>query len=323
MLFLKSLRLKNFCNYQDHTFDFTRSDGTPYPFVCFYGPNGVGKSSILDAISLLTSDQTGRPGSYVQNSLKKYVRNTNYEPSYQKLIGHQYQSEMISGHTTDGLPDMCIEGVYSFDDHDYRVTMNQDGWERNELAADQGGPWSHHDLALRRRLVYSIKTDSDLSLNTFQIHRTHRRDFEKIISTIMRYPVECISTSKFKDTTDEFLTDVILIKKEHKIHFKRMSAGERKICKSFSEILNLMNALENPKPGDPPMLGWPRMLLMDNVVMHVYYDRHATMVDCLKKVFSKQQIFGTTHSGTLIGRQSRGENDRYNELWINLEDVNS
>ena len=70
------------------------------------------------------------------------------------------------------------------------------------------------------------------------------------------------------------------------------------------------------------MPGWPKILLMDNLVMHVYYDRHATMVDCLKRVFSEQQIFSTTHSGTLISRQLAKENDWENELWIDLEKVN-
>lgn len=322
MMFLKQLRLQNFCNFTDYTFDFTRGDGTPYPFVCFYGPNGIGKSTLLEAISLLTSDQTGRPESYVRNSLRKYVRNPDYNPSYQKLLGQSYSNEFISGEGNEGLPDMLIEGIYCLDDREYVVSMNQNGWQLNELSTNEGGPWTD-DLALRRRLVYSIKTDSDLSLNSFQIHRSHKKDFEKLISTVMRYPVQCVEPSDLEGgTVNDFCTDVVLVKNNHRIHFKRMSAGERKICKSFSEILNLMNALENPNSEDVSMPGFPRLLLMDNIVMHVYYDRHATMIECLKNVFSKQQIFATTHSGTLISRQENGENDVDNELWIDLESIN-
>lgn len=323
MMFLKSLRLQNFCNFEDHTFDFTRADGTPYPFVCFYGPNGIGKSTLLEAISLLTSDQTGRPESYVRNSLRKYVRNPDYNPSYQKLLGQTYSKEFISGEGDEGLPDMLIEGTYCLDGYDYIVAMNQNGWQVNELSAKEGGPWPDDDLARRRRLVYSIKTDSDLSLNSFQIHRSHGKDLERLISTVMRYPVQCVEPTDLEGgTVNDFCTDVVLVKNNHRIHFKRMSAGERKICKSFSEVLNLMKALESTRQGDPAMPGFPRLLLMDNIVMHVYYDRHATMIECLKEVFSKQQIFATTHSGTLISRQLNDENDSDNELWIDLEKIN-
>ena len=43
MLFLKSLKLVNYCSYVNHTFDFTKPNGEPYRYICFFGPNGVGK----------------------------------------------------------------------------------------------------------------------------------------------------------------------------------------------------------------------------------------------------------------------------------------
>lgn len=328
MLFLKRLRLQNFCNFENHTFDFTKTDGSPYPFICFYGPNGIGKSTLLEAISLLTSDQTGRPISFVRNSLRKYVRNPDYNPSYQKLIGHKYKEQLIAGDSDEQLPEMQIEGTYEYKGKDYTVLMNQDGWLSNEFLSGSAerheinGPWFQNELQLRRRICHSIKTDSDLSLNSFQIHCSYRKKFEEISSTVMRYPVQCIQTPELSNTKEDFCTDVVLVKDKHRIHFKRMSAGERKILKSFSEVLNLMHTLANPKPGDPAMQGWPKLLLMDNIVMHVYYDRHATMIDCLKRVFDEQQIFATTHSGTLISQQAEKENNWENELWIDLEDIN-
>ena len=327
-MFLKRLRLQNFCNFENHTFEFTKTDGSPYPLICFYGPNGAGKSTVLEAISLLTSDQTGRPTSYVRNSLCKYVRNKNYDPSYQRLVGHTYDNHLISGNEEKDLPEMQIEGTYEYEGKDYVILMNQDGWVRNEFLSgsadrhESEGPWHQHELKLRRRISHSIKTDSDLSLNSFQIHFAYQKEFEEIVSTVMRYPVQCVRRPELSSTKEDFCTDVILIKNEHHIHFKRMSAGERKILKSFSEVLNLMHTLANPSPGDPAMVGWPKLLLMDNLVMHVYYDRHVTMVDCLKRVFNEQQIFATTHSGTLINRQLEKKNDTESELWFNLEKIN-
>jgi AAA15 family ATPase/GTPase len=328
MLFLKRLRLQNFCNFEDHTFDFMKADGSPERFVCFYGPNGIGKSTLLEAISLLTSDQTGRPISYVRNSLRKYVRNPDYNPSYQKLIGHTYKNQIITGNVENELPEMQIEGTYEYEGKDYTILMNQDGWVRNEFLSgaserhEKQGPWFQNELKMRRRISHSIKTDSDLSLNSFQIHFAYQKEFEDIVSTVMRYPIQCIRRPELSDTKEDFCTDVVLVKNKHRIHFKRMSAGERKILKSFSEVLNLMHTLAHPRPGDPAMPGWPKLLLMDNLVMHVYYDRHATMVDCLKRVFNEQQIFATTHSGTLINQQLAKENDWENELWFDLEKIN-
>lgn len=320
MLFLKKLRLRNFCNYEDHTFDFIKPDGSPYHFVCFFGPNGIGKTTVLEAIALLTGDQSGRPASFIQNSFRKYVRSIDYNPAYQRLSGMQYKNSFAIS-KTDEQTEMLIEGVYELDGSEYVVSLTQDGWARNDLA--EMGLWGEDSLRYRRRVAHFVSTDSDLSLNTFQIHRAHAKDFETIISTITRFPTECIEPSDMSDNpaNKDFYTDLVIIKKKHRIHFKRMSAGERKICKSFSDLLNLMHSLGHPTRGDVSMPGWPRILLLDNIEMHVYYDRHVTLVDCLKKVFHQQQIIGTTHSGTLIQRALAKENDYQNELWINLEEI--
>ena len=83
-----------------------------------------------------------------------------------------------------------------------------------------------------------------------------------------------------------------------------------------------MRALSDPVPGQISMTGWPRLLLMDNVVMHIYFDRHISMITSLMDVFGKQQIFSTTHSGVLIPRFERNEHDSDKELMIDLDKVN-
>ena len=138
----------------------------------------------------------------------------------------------------------------------------------------------------------------------------------------MRYKADCVVPAGVTKHDRGYCTDFVITKKDHKIHYRRMSAGERKICKSFSQLLNLMHDLNHPETGEPKMEGWPRLLLVDNIVMHVYYDRHVEMIECLKDAFPRQQIFSTTHSGILIERHLNGENDSDNELWINLEDNN-
>lgn len=334
--FLRQLRLSNFCNYENQVFNFVRDDGTPYPFVCFFGPNGVGKSTLLEAITMLTMNSTGRNNRHVQESLKKFVRNPDYDPAFEHMKGRSYANCYVSGMSDAELPDMLIEGTYVLNGKDYIVAMNQNGYTRNDFApippvdtepedAAQylnSGPWGDNHLTYRQRIAHFVTADSDLAMSKFQLHYSQMEHFEAIISEIMRYKADCIVPSGITPLDNRYCTDFVITKKEHKIHFKRMSAGERKICKSFSDLLNLMHDLSCPEPGDIKMEGWPRLLLLDNVEMHVYYDRHVTLVECLKRVFSQQQIFAATHSGVLIQRFLKGENDTKNELWVDLEKRN-
>ena len=322
MLFLKTLRLVNFCGYTDHTFQFTKKDGKPYKFICFYGPNGSGKSSILNAISILSSNLSGRNSNVIYQSLQKYIQSKDYDP-----LMHNFTLKIAK----EQSPKMLIEGVFDIGGKEYIVQVNEYGYERNDLAPEaditdeddkvHSGPWGSNHLKYRQRNSHFVKSDSDLSMNKFQLHSSQKLKFEKIISTIMRYKIEVTDPAGFTGDEMSYCTDAIIHKKDHKIHFKRMSAGEKKICKSFSDILNLAHSLEHPSSGESPMPGWPRILLIDNVEMHVYYDRHVQMVNSLKEVFSKQQIFSTTHSGVLIERFIAGKNDQNSELMIDLEPI--
>jgi intein/homing endonuclease len=293
-------------------------------------------STLLEAVSMLTMNSTGREAYHVRESLKKYIRNPDYDPAFEHMKGMRYDKCYIAGRAAPKLPDMLIEGTYVLDGKDYVIQMNQDGYLRNDFAplppegcepedAHQylnSGPWGSDHLTYRQRIAHFITADNDLSMNKFQLHYSQMESYEQIISEIMRYKADCVVPSGITPLDNGYCTDFVITKRDHRIHFKRMSAGERKICKSFSDLLNLMRDLSCPEPGDIKMDGWPRLLLLDNVEMHVYYDRHITLIECLKRVFKKQQIFATTHSGVLIQRFLKEENDRENELWIDLEQRN-
>jgi len=129
------------------------------------------------------------------------------------------------------------------------------------------------------------------------------------------YKIKCIvqtiqSTKTKRRTGNKIIT-----------HFRRMSAGERKITKSFSDLLNLMYSLEHPEDSEVEMVHWPRLLLIDNIEMHAYFDRHVRLLNCMKRVFGHQQIFATTHSGVLIDR-AQHNNDYQDELWFDLGEIN-
>lgn len=323
MLFLTKLHLENFCSYEHHTFDFKKPDGNPYRYICFFGPNGCGKTTLLEAISLLTMNQKGRDPEYVKRSLRKYIRNKDYDPAYEKISGHVYRND-FAVETQDNLAEMVIEGTYELDGEPYIVRLTQNGFDRNDLAPEGNGPgpWGDDHLLYRQRVAHMITSDSDLSMSKFQLHKDQIKEFEKVTSAVMRFPTECLPPSGIVPIDRDYCTDFVIHKNNIRVHYKRMSAGEKKISKSFSQLLNLVQDLEHPDPGEPVMKGWPRLLLIDNIEMHVYYDRHTTMVECLKTEFSDQQIFATTHSGILIQRFLDGKTDP-SEFMIDLEKINA
>lgn len=337
-LYLKRLTLKNYCYYEEHTFDFTKSDGSPYQFICFYGPNGIGKSSLLEAILLLVMNRFGRGMDRIRQSLLKYVHSENYDPSYNRI------GVIEDAEPTD--PKMFIEGIYMMNGKEYVVQMNEMGWIRNDFVplpsiedptleemseAARTGPWGSDYLRHIQRIAHFVSSDNDLSLNKFQLVKPYIDEFETIMTDVMHWPAKCIMPIEIRGTRAEnkmYCSDFVIEKKKQQsgkkitTHFKRMSAGEKKIAKSFSDLLNLMYTLENPGAGGIQMVGWPRLLLIDNVEMHAYYDRHIRMVDSLKSIFHHQQIFATTHSGILIQRAKDGLN-KGDELFIDLDEVNA
>jgi len=70
---IKSIRLENYKAFEAHTFDFT-NNGEIQDFICFIGPNGVGKSTILNALQLLFYRLEGRSDQNVVGMLGKAVR---------------------------------------------------------------------------------------------------------------------------------------------------------------------------------------------------------------------------------------------------------
>jgi len=75
-----------------------------------------------------------------------------------------------------------------------------------------------------------------------------------------------------------------------RIHCRDCSAGEKKIAKALSNIVNL------------PKHRQPHIVLVDNMEMHVYFKRHLEVVKQVKALFAGKQIIGTTHSQVIMDK---------------------
>jgi AAA15 family ATPase/GTPase len=309
MLKIKSLFLKNYAGFKDPvTFDFTNYN-IYKPINMFFGPNGCGKSTALNAITLL-----GRAKAYIKRSteddnllLRKLQFHPDYDPNYAGFT--KYTDEMH------------IHGIFSDGIKDYHVEIINDDVVRNDLVDRKGDS------------VIFIDADNPLSTAKFQIPTDRSQTFITLAKAIYGYdcclekPIaaEGVNANKdalkqalaayasIKDTTiktqDVLLTkqeiytalttnvaneefcfyqDFVINKGDVKVHYKSMSAGEKKIATLLRNLC------------DPTVIDRSDIVLVDNIELHVYFKRHKKMIDSILDSFPNKQFIVTSHSGIMI-----------------------
>lgn len=276
---LKSISCINYCGYPELSVDLDPN------FSLFIGENGVGKSSLLEAIRLL-SGITRLRNRKNDMFFRKLIRHPDYDPSYEK-----FQPATV---------DMSIEGVFTDGEKDYKVRIESnahnretDGIAVNELPDSQ--------------LEYALFTDSDnpMNLQKFQIRKESAEKFLDLAQAIYGY--ECRLEKEVSEWNNQegrnisFYTDFIIYKDyaHTNVHFRRMSAGERKIATLLAELTH---------PENMEHMG---IYLIDNFSMHVYYQRHKIMVDKFFEHFPNNQIIATDHSGVVIDYMKEKYGDKH------------
>ncbi len=307
MLKIKNLYLKNYSGFKDESFfDFTLNNNFNKINV-FFGPNGCGKSTGMGAISLLLRAQMFQKRDQQSDNLllRKHKYHNDYDPSY---IGFQKSTS-----------EMVIKGTFSDGEKDYIVEIINDDVVKNELS--------------NRKLDNAILIDADhpLNNNKFQISATQKELFEYLAKSIYGYncylckPVNINGTEKSnenlkriisayanlkeenkknddkfsieeiyntlvstEDSKDLLFQDFVIEKGDVKVHYKAMSAGEKKIATLLRSLC------------DPNLVNKSDIILIDNIELHVYFKRHANMIDKILERFSDKQFIVTTHSSVII-----------------------
>lgn len=285
---IKRLKMTNYCGWREAEIAFDE-------FAILIGPNGIGKTTILNAVASLCSSMdyaegiTPKKEDHIEAGdevgdeaeIAEWVPSVNARARLRaSLVKNIYNYE-----DKDAAAGFVVEGVFEREGKEYTVILTEDGFTRNDIL---GQPWWWPGL------VYFAKFDSDMV--NFQLRAELWPKFKKAYEGITGIEVE----PEIYEDTDlkargepcDIVTGFWLNKQwgaQHtRVHSKRGSAGEKKIAKSLTQVLNLEDIRR------------PEIVLVDNLEMHVHYTRHLRMFDEVKDLFAGMQIVATTHSTEII-----------------------
>lgn len=262
---IKSLDFKDFRGYEKAHFEFG-------DFSMLVGPNGIGKTTVLDAVQLLCSgldfkdDEAAHP--LVKSRITPEERTRQF---LRKNIRNIDSATPAAGFNISANFDRAGEPI--------RVELNQDGWVRNELR-DRDWWWPG--------ILYFAQFDCNMV--NFQLAAELWDDFAKAWGTITGYKAvdPDIQQAVGRGIKVDIVIGFFIEKPGGRIHCRKASAGEKKIMKSLSQIVSLEKERQ------------PDIVLIDNMEMHIHPGRHLLVAEEMKKLFAGKQIVATTHSAPLI-----------------------
>lgn len=272
-LAVKSIRIKNFKCYEDHTINLFPESGDGV-FLLFgsFGPNGSGKTTVLDAVTLAFSSFASYTEDRLEVALRKYIRNY-------KFLSPSEQSKA----------NFLVEADITSDLGDYTVAINKFGYVDGKC---------HPEKIQNEILTQCFRTRYDEELNTFQLRLDRWDVFKDLFESVTGFTVrkkECpMSPFTVKDAAskasmallDEYVLELNIVKPNETITDRECSKGEKKILKNFTTLLNKNNI--------------PSVILIDDVEMHVELDRHMHLIHCIERCFPGSQVIFTTHSPKII-----------------------
>lgn len=281
---LTKLELVNFGKYEDSVIDFKHGEDI-LSTICLVGPNGTGKTTILDAITMLCSNYSGYTQQRFSEMMFHRVRNWMHIESDEKIKNASFS---VKGTFEATYP--LWEAPYKYDG------AKIIGQDRNGTKVEYVVEFTRHKFRYRhpefieQRLVrYCFMARFDNELTTFQLRRSKWPLFQQLFSSVTGFPVE-EDIDIFHDTSDTRMRRIkenyvlgFLVKKPKEIiRHKMCSAGEKKIAKCFSTILNATVQ--------------PSIIIVDNVLMHIEVGRHLSVMNSLSMCFPNSQLVVACHS---------------------------
>jgi recombinational DNA repair ATPase RecF len=284
---INELLLEDFCGFRKARFELG-------DFNCLIGPNGIGKTTILEAIVLLCSS-LDFGGAFEEEAAEAgeddWVPSVSAQARLEGFLRRNIRNIDEEGEAK-GFRLSCEA---EHDGKKREIVLTSKGFEKNDILEE---PWWWHGLC------YFAKFDQDMV--NFQLPMDLWPNFaegwEGITGIAVEPDIYRVETSKREDSIaamldrdgeseeegKEFACGFYMTKFGDRIHSRKASAGERKIAKALSQIVAL------------PPERLPHIVLVDNIEIHVARERRLGVVEAVKRLFAGRQLISTTHSGEII-----------------------
>jgi energy-coupling factor transporter ATP-binding protein EcfA2 len=293
-----SIRLVNFKSYADYTVDFTNGSGSIQRMTGLFGRNGVGKSTLLDAIGMLFKKFNGLDQARLATSMRRYIRNVkNVDVAGEFSTSSVADDSMtVSGFGEVASERFSIQATFAVEDgrtYDVEIGNTPDLFHWSKEGFITGVKKWHPGDIDESLMSQCYVTTYDKELNKFQLVKSRWPVFKELFTAVSGFDVDKLETEFSPDTPakhlamlDKYVLGLKISKPGETISDRQCSDGEKKIVKNFTTLLNLEFI--------------PSIILIDNVEMHVEIDRHIPLIEAIEKCFPDSQVVFTTHSEKII-----------------------
>lgn len=321
---IKRLKIENFRGIIDETVDFDRS------MTVFAGRNGGGKSTMLEAISIMLSRVSGRMSGNAGNLCGLSDRDITYgKPRCSLTLTLSSETDSIDlslGRDRDGnefedtaAADMCaarVRGVFSQVGNPTAElpVFAYYGADRNTSGFSAPRPSEGMDRIGVYKNAFDAGTNFDDFAKWFAAVLAER---EAVVARAAQLPlkqgnkmrdeiaaqygfISAIKTAlrEFSPTLEGFyVEDGKLFVKPRGIPAEYLSQGEKSVAALISDIALRMSGA-NPQMRNP--LTTDAIIMIDEVDIHLHPDWQARIVKFLPKTFPKTQFIVSSHSPSVF-----------------------
>lgn len=304
MIKLKKMILKNYRGYKNFELDLASEEGVKR-WSIFCGPNGIGKSNFIRAVEILT-----HPNQMKGRNPSRLLRNLKYNKDYVS------QFRNISKDVTD----LWMEGIFVDENGKEKRVVIEDTYkgilgsnliletlskEERELV-EWDAKYARSgivvdELSSGNEISFSIFIDADHpnNMSKFQLYRELKNPFLDFAKSVYGFNCYLPDDSIQVDMGYEYYTDFVLMKPgDTSVHYKSFSDGEKKIA-------TLIDSLFKKCYKESHNCGDERIILVDNIEMHIYWKRHMLLMKKMEEFFPDHQMICTTHSPVIITQMNK------------------